>query len=226
MRRAALLTLLLALSALSWSGCGGALPTSTPEEALAAFSRALREGDPEAAYALTSEGYRRRVSRADFGRWMQESPDEVRALGETLARPLGPAEQEATIAVEGHDPVRLLHDPEGWRVASEVVDYYGQRTPRQALRSFVRAIEHRRWDVVLRLVPRADAEGMSEESVRERWEGESREEIERLAAGLRAALAAGGEIEERGDHAVMPWGDRYRAQLVREDGRWKIEDPD
>ncbi|UJR81660.1 hypothetical protein [Sandaracinus amylolyticus] len=210
----------------SAAACGGGAATASPEESLAAFARALREGDASRAYALTSEGYRRRVREEDFARWMRESPDEIRALAEALDRPAGPAEQEATVAIEGEDPVRFVRDPSGWRVASDVVDYYGQRTPRQALRSFVRAIARRRWDVVLRLVPAADAEGMSEDTLRARWEGESREEIERLAAGLRAALDGGAPIEERGDHAVMPWGERYRAQLVREDGVWKIEDPD
>lgn len=216
----------VAAAALLLAACGGGVATGTPEDALATFARALREGDARTAYALTSERHRRRVSEEDFARWMRESPDEIRALAEALSHPAGRAEQQAEVQIPGEGAVQLVRDDEGWRVASDVVDYYGQRTPQQALRSFVRAIARRRWDVVLRLVPAADAEGMTEASIRERWEGEAREEVERLAAGIRAALDADAPIEERGDHAVMPWGDRYRAQLVREDGLWKIEDPD
>lgn len=208
------------------AACGPAISTASPESALEAFARALREGDAETAYALTSEGYRRRVSREQLARWMRESPDEIRALAEALSHPAGPAEQEAVVDVGEHGPIHLVRDPGGWRVASEVVDYYAQSTPRLALRSFVRAVERRRWDVVLRLVPQSEREGMSEASLRARWEGAEREEIQRLASGLRAALEGGAPIEETGDHAVMPWGDRYRAVLVREDGAWRIEDPD
>ena len=41
-------------------------------------------------------------------------------------------------------------------IASNVVDFYDQSTPRAALRSFVRAMERERYDVVLRMVPNAD----------------------------------------------------------------------
>jgi hypothetical protein len=206
--------------------CSGGVSARTPEDALASFARALRDGDVEAAYSLTSDAYRRRVPLADFERWVRESPDEIQRVAETLSRPAGEAEEEASIEVGEHENVRLVRDPSGWRIASDVVDYYGQRTPRQALRSLVRAVRNRRWDVVLRLVPEADREGMTEAALRQRWEGENREEVERMIAGIRAALDEGAPIEEHGEHAVMPWGERYRAQLVREAGAWKVEDPD
>lgn len=207
-------------------GCPGGIDVRTPESALASFAAALRRGDAATAYSLTSESYRRSVSRAQFEEWMRRDPEELRRVVEELEHPAGPPEEEAIVEIGEHEHVRLVHDPAGWRVATDVVDYYSQATARQALLSFVRAIEHRRWDVVLRLVPEADRDGMTSESMRERWEGEGREEVERLAAGIRASLEGGAPIEENGDHAVMPWGERYRAQLVREAGAWRIEDPD
>src|SRR5687768_5385852 len=148
---------LLCVLVLCATACGP-IATASPEGALAAFARALREGDVENAYALTSENYRRRVPREEFERWIAENPSEIRAIVDALSQPLGPPAQEATVQVGERDEVRLVRDPDGWRVASEIVDYYGQRTPAQTLRSFVRAIEHRRWDVVLRLIPEADRE--------------------------------------------------------------------
>lgn len=208
------------------AGCAGGASARTPEEALASFASALRNGDAAGAYALTSEAYRRRVTRDRFEAWMRSDREEIERVADALASPAGPAEEEAIVEVGEHERIRLVRDAAGWRVASDVVDYYSQATPRQALRSFVRAIEHRRWDVVLRLVPAADREAMSSDSMRERWEGEGREEIERLGAGIRSALDQGAAIEENGDHAVMSWGERFRAQLLREDGLWRIEDPD
>lgn len=206
--------------------CSGGISARTPEDALASFASALRSGDVETAYGLTSQAYRRRVTRAQFEAWVRSDPEEIRRVADALAHPSGPPEEEAIVEVGEHERIRLVHDPAGWRVATDVVDYYSQATPRQALRSFARAIEHRRWDVVLRLVPAADREGMTSDSMRARWEGEGREEIERLGAGIRSALDQGAPIEENGDHAVMAWGERYRAQLVREEGLWRIEDPD
>ncbi len=85
-------------------------------------------------------------------------------------------------------------------------------------------MERQRYDVVMRMVPDADREGMSEEQMREAWTGEGQEEIDRLLENLKASLDA--PIEQVGDRATMPYGDRFTAQLVREDGIWKIEDPD
>ena len=85
-------------------------------------------------------------------------------------------------------------------------------------------MERRRYDVVLTLIPEADREGMSEERMRDTWEGEGREEVERLLANLRAALED--PIEEVADRATMSYGDRFRVQFVRENGVWRIEDPD
>jgi hypothetical protein len=85
-------------------------------------------------------------------------------------------------------------------------------------------MERRRYDVVLRFVPDADLEGMTTERMAEAWSGEGREEIERLLANLRDNLDA--PIEIVGDRATMSYGERYAVRFVREDGDWKIEDPD
>jgi hypothetical protein len=217
--RAAALAALLA-------ACSGGAQAGSPEAALSSFARALREGDVETAYSLTSEDYRSRVSAEQFARWIREHESEIHEVADAMEHPVGPAEAEATIELGEHERVRMVRDRGGWRIATDVVDYYSQSTPRQALRTFVRAVRNRRWDVVFRLVPEADREGMTEETLRARGEGDGREEVERLAEGIRAALDADAPIEETGDHATIAWGDRFRAQLVREDGAWRIEDPD
>jgi hypothetical protein len=85
-------------------------------------------------------------------------------------------------------------------------------------------MERRRYDVVMRLVPDADREGMTEERMREAFEGEGREEVERLVATLRENLEA--PIEVVGDRATMAYGEGATLQLVREGELWKVEDPD
>ncbi|MEZ4339609.1 MAG: hypothetical protein R3B82_23545 [Sandaracinaceae bacterium] len=141
-----------------------------------------------------------------------------------LAERRGDAEQEAVVAYGDGESMRLVRESGEWRVATDVVDFYDQSTPRAALRSFVWSMERRRYDVVLQLIPEADREGMTVERMRETWEGEGREEVERLLANLRAAIDD--PIEEVGDRATMAYGDRFRVQFVREDGVWRIEDPD
>jgi hypothetical protein len=210
--------------ALALSGCPGVTASATPEGTVASFSSALRDGRISEAYSLMSEDYRRRVSFEEFERYFRDYPAEVQQTARALSERRGRAEQEAVVEYGEGETLRLTREGGDWRVATDVVDFYDQTSPRATLRSFVRAMERRRYDVVLRLIPAADREGMSEERMREAWEGEGREEVERLLANLRASLD--NPIEEVGDRATMIYGERFRVQFVREDGVWRIEDPD
>jgi hypothetical protein len=212
-------------AALASGACGASAPSATPDGTVAAFARALEQGRHEDAYALMSRSYRRRVPYQEFVRHLEEHPEEAQEAALALGRPDGPAEQTAVMRFDDGDRVELRRDEGGgWRIATNLVDFYDQSSPRATLRSFVRAMERKRYDVVLRMVPDADREGMTVERMREAWSGEGQEEIERLLENLAASLDA--PIEQVGDRATMPYGDRFTAQLVREDGVWKIDDPD
>lgn len=210
--------------ALLLGGCAGLSAGATPESTVSAFAGAMRDGRTDDAYRLMSESYRRRVSLDEFRRYFRDYPAEVQQTARSLTERRGRAEQEAVVEYGEGESVRLVRENGDWRVATDVVDFYDQSSPRAALRSFVRSMERRRYDVVLALIPEADREGMTEARMRETWEGEGREEVERLLANLRAALD--NPIEEVGDRATMSYGDRFRVQFVREDGVWRIEDPD
>lgn len=198
----------------------------SPADVVAAYARALRAGRPADAYALMSADYRRRVSRAEFARHLAENPAEAREAADALARPDGSAAQRAELQLADGDTVTLVRDDGDWRIATNLANFYDQSTPRAALRSFVRAMERERYDVVLRFVPDADREGMTEARMRTAFAEEGRDETARLIAALRAALDA--PLEAVGDHATLRYGEDGRrvARLRREDGLWKIEDPD
>lgn len=206
------------------TGCGGAAATATPEAALDAFAQAIREERYGEAYDLMSEAYRQRVSRRRFERHMRTYPAETRSLALAIDDAEGPMVVTARVPSTEGDEVRLVRDRGRWHLSGNVVAFYDQSTPRAALRSFVRAMAQRRYEVILRFVPEADREGMTAEQMREAWEGEGREEIQRLLANLRANID--NPIEIVGDRATMPYGERFSVQFIREDGRWKIEDPD
>jgi hypothetical protein len=215
------------LRALAWlgiviAGCGGA--QGGPRTTLDSLADALRRGDAGAAYALMSRRYRERVPLAELERILREQPDEARATADALEQPIA-LEEEARIRLGSGEEIVIEHVDGAWRVVTEVADYYARRTPRETVRSFVRAIEHRRYDVVLALLPRSERERLTQDGLRSQWEGPGREEVERLVSALRGALETS-PIQESGDHAVMPYGDRFRVVLVHEDGGWCIEDPE
>lgn len=207
------------------AACAGGPPAPrTPEATVSAFARAIAQRRYAEAYAMMSAGYRERVSFERFEAQLSENPDETVEMGNALMHARGPAAQQATLDYDDDAHLLLRRDGDRWYIASNVVDFYDQSSPRAALRTFVRAMERKRYDVVMRLVPSADKEGVTTDRMREAWSGDGREEVERMLSNLRNHID--NPIEVVGNHATMPYGDRLRVQFLREDGAWKIEDPE
>jgi hypothetical protein len=92
------------------------------------------------------------------------------------------------------------------------------------VQGFARALERKRYDVILRYVPDQHREGLDAAKLKDSWEGHDREEMEQVLSALKQALP-NATIEETGERATMPYG-AGTMQLVREHGLWKIEDFD
>jgi hypothetical protein len=196
----------------------------TPEETVAAFARALNQNKFEEAYALMSEDYRARVGFDQFKRQLSENPQELLEIGHALSHARAPAQEQAVIGYDDDEQLQLRRVGDRWFISSNVVDFYDQKTPRAALRSFVRAMERKRYDVVMRLIPETDKEGITADRMEQAWSGEEREQVERMLSTLREHLDA--PIEVVGTRATMPYGEHMRVQFVREGSLWKIEDPE
>jgi hypothetical protein len=94
-------------------------------------------------------------------------------------------------------------------------------TPREALRSFVRAWEHKRWSTIITLIPSKYRTLVNEDKVREQLEQpEQQAMLELLVDSLNAP------IDEHDDRATMPYGNKYEVVFILESDGWKIEDLD
>jgi hypothetical protein len=196
----------------------------TPEAAVQAFARALNQAKFEQAYALMSSDYRKRVTLAQWKQRLTENPQETLDVSNALTGARNAAEQRAVVTYDDGEQLELRREGDRWFLASNVVDFYDQSTPRSALRAFVSAMERKRYDVVMRLIPSADKEGITTERMEKAWTGDERESVERMLSVLREHLED--PIEVIGNHATMPYGDHARVQFVREGNDWKIEDPE
>jgi hypothetical protein len=198
-------------------------PASSPRGAIDAYGAALGRGDARAAYDLLSADTRAEVSFADFEKRLRENPEEVRALVSSLSRPSEPAYVTATVTTRDGQVLDLVYENGGWRVTQAAIDLYSQSSPEQAVASFVRALDNKRYDVLLRFVPDGQREGLDADTLKQAWEGEQKLEMEQIGQGLRAALP-GAHFELLGDRATMSYGAGATVELVREQGLWKIED--
>ena len=140
---------------------------------------------------------------------------------------LGQDEAWASIYTEGEKTGLSLcfrREDGVWKVDASAVDLYAQDTPKHAVQGFVRALERKRYDVVLRYVPESHREGLDAAKLKAAWEGDEKNSVEQLVAALKQALPTAA-IEEAGERATMTHG-AGTLQLVREHGLWKIENFD
>ena len=208
----------LVFSTLLGCGAGGA---QDPGSVLRDYSRALQEGRADDAYRLLSEDARRGISLEAFRRMVKDNPDEVREIGRALARPTASPVVTATVTTPAGQELQLVLENGTWKVDASAVDLYAQDTPRHAVQGFVRALDRKRYDIILRYVPDAHKEGLDVAKLKAWAEGEEKQETEQTLAALKQALP-GASIEETGEQASMPYG-AGTLHLVREHGLWKIE---
>jgi hypothetical protein len=214
---------LLIVPALAACGAG----RQAPFDVVQSYHGALREGRYADAYGMLSAEARRAVTQDEFERAAREHGDEVRETVRWLEQVDPNAPVTARLDLGNGESVTLSEESGAWRLDPSVLDFYGQRTPRQAVRSFTRALERRRWDVLVRFAPRRIAESLTPEQLRDAWErGSDADDVQRMLTALRQSTER--PIEVAGDRATMTYGvgNRFTMQLLREDGVWRVEDPD
>ncbi len=205
-------------------GCAGR-ERSQPLAAIDAYAAALERKDPAGAYRLMSASYRREHTVEDFGRLLAEHPADVRETVRRLRQAKRRVELTASLPYgDLGAELLLVHEGTDWRLANNPLEFYPQGTPRQTLRSFLRAAELGRFDVLLRFVPAVWAKEMTVEKLTAELIGPKRQELEDVVRALRSATDA--PIEEVGEQARMSYGERFELRFVREEGIWKIEDFD
>jgi hypothetical protein len=209
---------------LGGSGCIGSSPVQDPTAVLRAYAGALEQGRADDAYRLLSDDARRGTSLEAFRRMVKDDPDQVRDIGRSLARPTAPPIVTAKVVAPDGQELDLVLEKGAWRIDATAIELYAQDTPRHAVQGFVRALERKRYDVILRYVPDGHKEGIDAVKLKTSWEGQSKDEMEQVLSSLKQALP-GAKIEETGDHATLAYG-AGTMQLVREHGLWKIEDFD
>jgi hypothetical protein len=195
-----------------------------PHSVLHSYAKALDESRADDAYRMLSEDARRSTSLEAFRRMVKDDPEEVREIAKSLARPSSPAVVTATVTSATGQELQLVLEKGKWKVESSAIDLYAQDTPRHAIQGFVRALERKRYDVLLKYAPDARREWLDPQKLKNAWDGYEKDAIDQVVAGLKQALPTA-SIEETGDRATMPYS-QGTIQLVRERGVWKIEDFD
>jgi len=206
-------------------GCSSAATNSTPEGAVAAYAASIQRGDAVTARSLLSEPQAAQLEAKALSAQWARYPEESRAIAERLQSPAVSTAERALVVLRNGQEVQLTRDPRAgtWRIVRPSALLYDQSTPRAALRSFVWALRHQRWQVLLELMPEGARGAMTAAELGEHL-GQQRQEYQRMLALLETSLDR--PIEQVGERATMPYGDRFAVRFVREGELWKIEDPE
>jgi hypothetical protein len=209
---------------LLWLAGACAQRAAAPAGAIESYAAAVERKDYAAAYALLSSSYRQQVSLADFKAQQSADAAELAADARSLRDSADRWSARVFVALPGDESSVLVRESGSWRLESPPLAPYGQGTPRAALRSFVRAIENRRYDVLVRLAPVRFRASVTVEKLRAFWEGTTAAANRAFLRELRLNL--GTRIAEEGDEAFMTYGSGRQVRFVREDGLWRIESPE
>lgn len=156
------LALPILLPALFLAACSGAaLVQQGPSDTLRSYASALEQGRVDDAYRLLSDEAKRSMSLEAFRRAIQENPEDAVEIARAIARPSSDPVVTATVTVPNGDELLLVYEGGKWRIDASAVDLYGQATPRQAMLGFLRAVDRKRYDVILRYVPDAEIQGVA-----------------------------------------------------------------
>ena len=214
----------LVIASLVALACGPPPERKGPEYTLTAFQRAVEHHRLVEAWGLMSSDYKKGHDRAAFERALAQADARITKLGQAQVR------LEAEVALPNGEKLPLVLEDGAWKIARDPLDFYPQSTPAEALRSFARAVEARRWDVLARFVPARYRATVTPDKLRERWEGERRAELlqslERVRVKLQQGSAGQLQLSSTGEEAELPLpeaGEHKQARLVREDGLWRIE---
>lgn len=195
-------------------------PAQSPHDTLKAYVLAIKHKDLNRAYSLLSRQLKERCSRKQFIRNVQQSGgDTKKKLNKILDDPKK-INFTATVDLGSGERLVLIKEEGTWRVSNDPFAFYGQKTPREALLSFIRALDRKRYRVLLQFAPRKWRKRMDEQDIRALYEGENAEKTKTLISKLKANKD--NRIEKSGDKAVMLYGDNQQVSFVKEEGVWKI----
>lgn len=191
-----------------------------PHDTVKAYVLAIKHDDIDRAYSLLSGSLKQQSSRGQFALNVKQAGKKNRQALELLLQ--NPDRIEITAKVDlGYGEILVLRkEREGWRIVSDPFSFYEQKTPREALRSFIRALERKRYEVIIRFAPRKWRRRMDIEDLKDLYEGENAKKTKILISKLKKSQD--NHIEISGDKAVMLYGDNQQVSFVREEGVWKI----
>ena len=227
---------------LGLSGCAMMRPKD-PAATAQRYLELMAGERPDAAYPLLGEAFAAHCDRTCFSRLAagqredaRRALSDLRAGGELRAdytvelrladgttlrlRQAEDREVDRPLPADGKRQKPAIAASPRYLLSQSPLDFYPQATPEEALRSFVRALTAKRYAALLRFVPGALAEQLTEEQVQLRFDGPARPNVQAQLAIVQKHWDEPFQVD--GTTARLPLGEGQEVRLVLEQGRWRV----
>jgi hypothetical protein len=209
------MTRILCVVLLCISGCATAF-AENPAAVYERYRDLLAHQHYDDAWRMLSPESRARIDAKTFAGQQASRTTPARTGPVALAATLPTGSEVVTLhLVDAH---WLIDERRG---GSDTDASYRQDEPIATLRSFVRAVGERRYDVVFQFVPPDLRARTSASSLRAAWEGPEAASLHAELAQLDAQLATA-HATVTNHHAMVRWAN-HDARLVETDGVWTID---
>jgi|GEM_PF-6444455 hypothetical protein len=190
-------------------------PITSPVHTMRVYLTSIDRNRPDIAYGLMGADAKKRITLEEFSHRWQTLRPELQIQARKLRRALKNASptRRAKLVPPNGSGIQLTREGGRWKLDRGIPLGHGTRTPRSALKSFVRAVEERNYRAVMRLLAPSVAQ-----SIETDIDGRLRQ----LKQSLKNM-----KIRSTNNRASLRYGRGKHVKLVRDSaGDWRIEDFD
>jgi hypothetical protein len=224
MKPASLILILAAGCLAAAAGCGG--KTAGLGKQVHEMEARIKAADCAGLYELLSKEKKSAMTQEQFVTLCKQEAAELGRLAQTIvstkkAKQKADVAYKAVVTLKDGSTLQMVYENGAWKIDSALIDFYPTPTPREALASFIKAFEAKRWDVLARLMPSQYTSKDDAKILEEQWSSPAaHDEMKQLLTVLKDHLQD--EVTIDGNRATLAFAPSHMAELLKERGVWMI----
>ena len=193
---------------------------------LSEIEKQIKNKDCAALYAYLSSARKETMTEQQFVELCKKENEDIRKLLQSIKAAQKDNKDvqvtyRTTLELADGGSAQLVFEDGAWKLDSDLIDFYPLSTPKEAIASFIKAFEKKRWDVLAQLMPSKYMSQDDAKILEKHWgDPQAREEMEKIIMVLGDHLDD--EVTIEGNRGVLNFAPQHRVELLKERGKWVI----